>query len=604
MAWQSLSISTPELNIQPLLDLIDLLKELLSKLVDAIEIILAALQAFVDPLVALLTAIINKIKETIEGFLEDLGGYGIYIPIRKRLQTEFLGLGDLVPNINNPINVLFSQQTYPTANVSAGNPDERAQFIADANRYSGGNVGFFRTVVESLYDEGDLSRPQFWSPDDYVGGFILVVGTSLDPLGLLDDIWTLLGFFKNLTRGSGSIKYPRPEGLKAQVIEGYHQPEVSEYGMFSTLLTWKGLDVPVYTLPDLAGVILIPDRYAIIRTKNNPNALLAQDVVDLMGSRQLKTGDKFNNNETVVIYEGNYDLTQNSYLDTDILTKEDDSFYYAVAWKLNAVYQGTVYDSVKDKNIVPQELTYNTISNVVRVVPYTAVPDSTPPDWHRTPALEDIMPDFASVLRKIVAILEGLLARMTGVLEMWKEYINFLKNEILRYEGIIAAILDEIKRMLERFNFNLKCGIYIRGFVGKGGNYFFMNDLIQSLSPSYPDSPPFHRGDEFVTGIILMQGGPQVMVESFVKGLSWLFGNVDALKNTEEQFMLSDLGQKVTKLEEELFDAEMKNPPEESDEPKEPVSNAINTVIPVSQAVSTPDKVVFKPSMEVDDAPA
>lgn len=551
MAWQNLELPSPSIDIQPLLDLIDKLKEYLNTLVNALELILEAAAAFVDPLTTLLLQIIEKIKAEIEGFLEDLGGYAIFIPIRKKLQTNFLGLGDLTPEDGNPVSLLFAQQPFDIVRATETKEETaaRAKFISDANRYSGGNVGFFRTVVDSLFDEGDIARPQFWNEDDYVGGFVIVFGTSIDPLGLLDDIWKLLGFFKNVYAGSGSIKTPRPENLKARVVEGI------QGSLFSTLLTWDGLDVPVYTLPDLAGIVLIPSRFVVIRSKNNTDALLSDTVVDMMGTRDLKTGDTFNNGDTVVVYEGEYDLTQNSYLDEDIETGKDDVFYYAVAWKLRAFYQGSIYD--RGAGSEELNLDYDTISNVVRVVPYLAVPDSTPPNWYRTPALEDILPDFASMLRKIVAILEGLTARLTGLLDVWKEYIQFLKNEILRYEAMINYILDELKRMLEKFNFSFKTGIYIRGFVGKGGNYFLMNDLVQSLSPSYPNSPPFHRGDEYVAGFILMQGGPQLLVDSFVKSLSWLFGNVDTLKTAQQNFMLTQVGMDLTAAEDALFNEEM-----------------------------------------------
>jgi hypothetical protein len=52
-----------------------------------------------------------------------------------------------------------------------------------------------------------------------------------------------------------------------------------------------------------------------------------------------------------------------------------------------------------------------------------------------------------------------------------------------------------------------------------------MNDLASSLSDDYPNAPPFHNGDEFVSGLILLAGGPKLKVDAAKPLLELVFGN-------------------------------------------------------------------------------
>ena len=133
------------------------------------------------------------------------------------------------------------------------------------------------------------------------------------------------------------------------------------------------------------------------------------------------------------IYEGEYDITKVSYLDENVQSEPDEAFYYAVAWKLKAYGKN---EAVLENTGL--ELDYWYISNVARVTPYPTIAASTPPDWHRTPSLASIFPQFAAVLRLLVAQLEAASAKLLGQAEMLEQYISFLKSEINRYEAIVV----------------------------------------------------------------------------------------------------------------------------------------------------------------------
>jgi hypothetical protein len=291
-----------------------------------------------------------------------------------------------------------------------------------------------------------------------------------------------------------------------------------------------------------------PTRYAVLRVKNDVRALAAANVIDLMGTRDLSVGKKFNGGNAEVIAEGELDVTTVSYIDSNVSATKDDAFYYALAWKLTAYNQDA---TVAQESGTPLDYWY--ISNVVRVVPFPTLPTATPPNWIRTPSIASLFPPFADLLRRLVMELENFADKILGVADLMKQYIDFLKSEIARYEALINYILDEIAKLKALFDLPT-AGIYMRTFKGKGGNIFFETDLAKSLLPGYPNMPPFSKGDEFVTGVILMTGGYLPDVEAFIAALELFFGGGGDGGMGD---MIAQLGEQVEQLEEVAFSDDM-----------------------------------------------
>lgn len=581
--WKKFEIALPDLPTGDLTDIVEKIKEFIEVLVNILETILNLVAVVADPLAAAIKAIIETIKEAIESFLEDMGVYILYVPIRKRFMTNFLGFGDLTPGWASESGLFNSP-------LSAINADDPAlnEFITNTNRYNGGNVGFFLTVLESLGDEGDVNRPQFITlneetgedtgtpTSDYIGGIVILMGTDFDPLGFLDDIWKLFGLFGDLFPDS-TPKTPRPKNLKGRAITRVLG------GKFSVLLKWDPVEVPVVHLEDLGGTMYYPSRYAVIRVKNDVRALAASSVVDLMGTRKLEKGMKFNGGNATVVAEGDLDIINVSYIDADVSATKDDTFYYALAWKLKAYGRD---DSVVPSGGTPLDYWY--ISNVVRVVPFPTLPTATPPNWVRTPSVASLFPPFADLLRKFVMQLENLADKLLGVVDLLKQYVEFLKAEIARYEALINYILDEIAKLIAMFDLPT-AGIYMRTFKGKGGNIFFETDLAKSLLPGYPGCPPFNKGDEYVTGVILLTGGPLGSVEAFLAACELFFG-VDSDGGMSD--LIAQLGEQVDQLEEVAFGNDMQETEssaatEEFDRSLCPLNTCCSPAIP-------PDPVTFK----------
>lgn len=505
--WVSLQLKPIDFGADKFGSLVQKMADYLDTLASILDAFLKFVQDFDDPLTQALKAIIDEIKSLIEGLLDQAGGYMLYVPIAKRFQTNFLGLGDITPNWASSLGI-FESDVSP---IDYNDPG-LSKLLTDANRYAGGNAGFFRIILDSLYDTGDLNRPQFYNDADYIGGVTLLTGTGQDPLGILDDLWTLGGMF-NLPDSMPRV--PRPKNLTAKVLRHTSlDAEGSEYE-FDTFLTWDPPEPAITTLRDLGGATVYPDRYAIIRCKNDVGALAATNIIDLMGSRSISNGDTSTDGKCTVIYEDTYNLTDVNYLDKNVVAARDDTFYYVIAWKL----KGNNPDDVEDSG---NETTFDYwhISNVARVVPYSTIPDSTYPDWLRTPSVASMFPSIAVMLRRMTAYIEGIAGKIISVSATHDSYVQVLRDEVLFYEQLAGNILAQVEKLENLFKLPAS-GVYARSFSGLGGNRFFISDLASSLVPK-PGKivPPFHKGDEYVTGVVILAGGPKPSIEAFLSALN------------------------------------------------------------------------------------
>jgi hypothetical protein len=495
--WRSLDLNLPDFKTGSLEALVSHLRNMLQALVSLLEKVLLIAGALDDPLVMLLKKLIEELRSLIDNLLDDSGAYVLHVPVRKRIMTHALGIGDITPPVLDTLSIFA--EPYSTTDIK---DPALLKFESLLNRHSGGNAGFFELVWKSLNDHGDLNKPTF-EEDSYIGGAVLLMGTEADPMGFLDDLFKFAGIFGNNT--TPMPKIPRPKNLKVLVTK-----TITDH-QFDAFLSWDVTQMPLTTLVDLGGVVLSPERVAIIRGRNNVECLSATNVVDLLETRDLRPGLKNKTGDVEVRYEGRYIFTDTVYIDEDIECDVDDIFYYAVAWKLRARRgEGSTEEG--------RLLEYWYISNVVQVSPYTTTPESTPPNWHRTPSIADLFPAFAAVLRKAVNAIEKLASRITTTEEMMQQYIDFLRSEIARYDRMITKILSEITKLKTGFELPDQ-GIYLRTFHGVGGVNFLITDLASSLLDSYPGAPPFHKGTEFVTGSIILTGGPKRVVQGTMKAL-------------------------------------------------------------------------------------
>ena len=532
--WKKLELSAPSLDMAPLQEIVKLLKAYLMAMTEILDILLEMAQAVADPISTAIKTLIEILKETVESLLEGVGIYFLYVPIKKRLSTNFMNLDDITPPIADKLGI-FGQ---PASAADWDNPN-MAKFLVNANRYSGGNAGFFTTVVGSLDDIGDTNRPQFFSDVDHVAGITLLMGTNVDLIGFLQDLWTFMGMFKLPVLGAMN-QVPSPTGLRGRVISVTN-------GEADVFLQWDHMSVPLTTLSNLGGIIVYPVEVAILRIKNDVAALTARSATEIFGQNRLDKGMVFGDADVVDIFK--FNALDTTYIDTKVKVDGpfgDDIYYYAVAWRFKAFKNAQAYQANDG-----EELNYWQISNVVEIIMEPTLPGSTPPDWLRTPSISSLFPGLASFLRYLTAQIEALAAKFTTALDLFSAYIEFLRSEIDRYEELVRRILDLVAKM--SLNFDMPTvGIYARTFSGQGGNTFFISDMANSLTDGYPNAPPFHQGDEYVTGVILLAGGPVHVVSAFEAALKLMFGDI----SSELGAKFSELEQQIAAVESITFNAE------------------------------------------------
>lgn len=541
-AWGKLELSIPDFGpLEKIANIIDELRKVLNAVVSLLEMIANLIIGLKDAAAAIIKKIIDQIKAFLEGLLEDAGLYAIFIPNGKRFNTTFAGFGDLTP----PASKLFAPA--PTDQPMS---ESYRKFLVNANRYSGGNAGFYRQVAASLQDKGDRNRPQFMNESDWVGGLVMMLGTNIDPFGFLDDMWRLKGTFGSLFKSTAETKVPKPENLTA-----YALTKPGNDKKLSVLLKWDTLDVPFMTLPDLGNMILIPRRRAIFAIRNNILASTANNVVELIGTRDISSSTK-KGDDIWVVSEAEFKLGENSYVVRDLPVADGDTYYFAIAWQLTAYdgATGLVAEAGGWSEKTGTELQYWDLSNRAQVYPFPTYPDSTPPDWVRTPSVAEIIPPLAYFIRVAAGYIEALAARLEVPGNMLKDYVAFLKAEILRYETIVEDILLQIQALTNLLRLPEKLGgVYIRAFEGEGGNQYLLSDLANSLSDGFPNAPPFHRGDEYVMGVILMAGGPKARVQASTALLRAIF----ASGSSEVESLADSLGAAIGDLEEATFGADL-----------------------------------------------
>lgn len=538
-SWGKLQIGAPDFSdFESLSAWIDTFKETLTLVANLLDEILPLISEFPDPIEAATKATLAALQNLIEDFVDKAGIYLLYVPMGKRFATNASTLCDVTPDAAS---VMFPKDAgLNSAKLSAG----QKRFLVQTNRMSGGNAGFYRLVRDSLTDVGDRNRPQFDVEHDWIAGLTMIVGTAWDPLGLLDDIWRLKGMFGDTVAGSITTELPGAPNLKVEALDKPPDIETGTKGKFTALLKWDSREFPITRIASLGDTVIGVERIAIIMVKNDISAVNSENIVQLMGTRDIKQGDTFG--AATVVYEDRYNISKVSHLHTVEDIDLDDTYYFTVA------YKNIAWLSDQNWTVDPgTSLGYWELSNFANVSPDPALPGSTAPDWDRTPSVGEMFPDLGYLMKVIYGWVDNMTSRIVGVSDFLSSYIEFLRNEAGRYASLARQISTQIQKILEIFTLPTATGgVYVRPFVGQGGNQFLMSDLAESLSEDYHDAPPFHNGDEYVTGFVILAGGPS---EGEVRAALELFTLIFNVEDEEKVNILDDVGDAVTQLEKTCF---------------------------------------------------
>lgn len=398
----------------------------------------------------------------------------VIIPTAVQAAMDAVGLpgipaGRVDPRALNLQTLALKQGLDPTATA----------FLQRSLSATGGSAGFLRTVLESLTDTGDLSRPQLADTDAVAGGLLL----SGAP-----DYATLLSFLLAMDslvgpgRPASALNapdWPTPQDLKVLKSAAGAQ------------LSWKP-QVAFVTMPALGTSIFISE-IAVIRS-TDASLMWARSPTDLFGTTNLTEGLKQGNAEVIKIRTTAAGLS--TYLD-ETIPLENTPVYYALSFR----YTGL--DDV-DKGFGP-------LSNAVKLVYGTARAgarsgNSVPPDWVRMPRAIDLIPAMAKVFDKIRSAGTTFSGASLGADTSLKAYVTFLEQLVAQYSGYMTTATTAVAQITALSSTDFTAGAGLYGFAGVGGNGYLVKAITEGVSQL-----TFSETD-FVGGAVIVVAGPSPAV--------------------------------------------------------------------------------------------
>lgn len=524
--WLSISLKPPfakevgraldsgEAALNNITDILNVIKTILE-----VAKLIAALLAN-NPIEAVIKQIIEQIEKLLDGLLQDTRIHGIYIPIQK----QPFGLGievDLNAIVNDKGTTIPSaaqlqedgKLNKTTTAYADTNIRDFINFLDTADYAVGGNRGFYRTLVESVRDEGDPNRPTFTENFAVVGGCLLLGSRSLTAIY---ELVALLNALLKLGDRTDPLRnaFPIVQNLKARVIPITTSGETSfgsNVNKIGVVLTWDPLPgrihFPLYNDEEaiIHELVVIRSTDPSIRQKFTWSEVFDSDIPN-----NQKILPSTATGQTKVISRRTFDGITNSYVDWDSSLKKNTVYYYTVVPRYKI-----------DDKFLPMK----SFSNMVRVEYRRPLVTglSEPPDWIATPSLLELFPILEEIIGYIKLVLAEVSARSITnppLLQQLIELIEFLVKKGEKAVAILRAILDVIRRL-----FNTEVGgVYATTFsIEEGGIDAWNAELARRLSlSSDPSRPPFDDPHDLTTGIVLVTGVPIV-------------GGIDVTANMNEQ---------------------------------------------------------------------
>jgi hypothetical protein len=520
--WKSLELPDAPVELtDPIAKLAEIGKNTVAILtaIRAVLNLLAQTSIELDPVKLLLSASILAIEEGLNTLLEDAGLYALFVPVQRKVIVapriqEALALTGLSAGI--PPRVRDVATLLVQARLASQNRDVVA-FLN--NGATGGNVGFYRTVVEATYDDADPNRPTF-GVNDYVAGVYVVAGAP-DYLQLLSLVAALDGLFvPPMSDGLSKPGLPVPQDLRVQPVQ-------SLQGTPGAYLQWRP-QVAFIRVPTLDVSCLIT-HVAIIRSRS-PKSLNAVSPEALFGTNQLTVGlASPSDPDTVVLDVLDYaDIKRpmpNTYSDFSGELENGGVYYYHACYRIKV---GSFSD-VASGATFPDRGFYKLSGVGVVTATNRAVRSGrgARPDWVRTPSVVSLMPLLGELTTLLLGTLKNYKASATGIGDNFRTYVKFLQDQIDRFATALLSLSGLVSKFTSITTQSIDVGAYARAFAGKGGVDFMLADLGTSLLPGNtdPQRPPFDRGDEFVTGTVVLVGGPsEERVRVVATMINTLFG--------------------------------------------------------------------------------
>lgn len=514
--------------------IVSALKAALNIQITALKFISALSLDLLNAEALLIKTAVNTIESALEPLLGNARMHLLVVPFRKqpnyRLNPE-----------NWPVTLTDSDDGPYEDNTLAKEEEALREQLRQVAFYDGGNQGFVRTVAESLLDEGDANRPRY-DENNAIFAHVWVAGAS-DIVGILDALLTLEGLFGISLKSNSFV--PRtlirtPQDLTTKIIN-------APSGKVGAILEWN--NPPAEQLfPEFNDIRVRLHEVAVIRSTDD-EVLRAKNWTDIFGDSQptiLKDGaeDKTNvlesaNEKSQVILQFRHDGARSSYVDDSDLQRDTD-YYYAVAYRYAVEMPPGV--SVSNATVIDgfSVMDYKLLSSIQTVRFADTIPESTggvKPDWVATPNVISLIPDLQFYVEVLKGYLTSMADRALGANAALQSYIEFLEDEIERYEDLAKTITGRIQRLVSLLK-TPEAGIYTTSIaLDEGGSDEFIRELARRmLDKTDTSAPPFHTGTEFVAGFVILAGAPNFAelssIQTFVE---LLFGTSGSTKTPYEE---------------------------------------------------------------------
>jgi len=471
--------------------------------------------AAANPVEAALRTALQEIEDFLTGLAANTAAHAIMIPIQKQYTgIDFLESFDRF-SLESVFDKVANEGSY-TRDVLRTNTPATISFINHATNATGGNHGYWRTFMLSLYDTGDAARPLF-PPNYAVAGVSVIMGAnSLSLLMPLMDIFNQLLFMG--TRGSLSSRIlPMPRNLRGLVIP---MPDKQELGV---QLDWDPIPL-VILRPGFTSEQFQVKNILVIRSVD-PNLRQrfgwAQNF-DFIPSvltdadPTVKDWEIDPDAETQVIAQLKNTGFVFRYVDR-VPLKEGRAYYYALA----VIYTlGGVLQPVSNLSNV-ETIYYNG----------RARPSSRgePPDWFMTPTAVQLFPVLYSIIGEAKIFISKMLARTTsnnGVVNLILQLIA--QVDLLLIEARrISFLLNQLANRIKLLSTMETAGVRTTNIeVPAGGIQAWGAELARRLADeSDPSRPPYDH-NELCAGFIIVAGAPRLPeLRAFRELLSLFFGD-------------------------------------------------------------------------------
>jgi len=419
-----------------------------------------------------------------------------------------------------------------------------SELVAD-----GGNYGMYRKFVESLFDRGDFSRPEY-SPDAYVGGGVILFGAEsfAEIISGMLSVSALFGDAVSLP--VDNYQLPVPQNIKARPVATMKRSVVNGFEVVTDSISGDEPEesqgfVPVLSRPSLP-------EFVSAKVFWDPPKTVLFDV--LFGSLTytirswhvfVKPHEKIKAGEEITQYEvASFEVTPSNFSDEQKREFENavvvgdvsglilQKLRPGTTYYISAAYTVDVEDR-RAEQVVPIVPTWETLSGQVRFrgedrLSFTRFTEGTPPDWLAISSPLAAFPQVQQTLNEVRAAVELYQTAFA-------DRSNTLSDAAAKLRDVLEGLQlrqDALSNLVERFLStleNIDVGVWTTTFSGQGGTPFLvktMGDLL--LDPQTVNRPPFDDGDEALSALFFVTGAETPgAVQAFVDLLSLFLGEPD-----------------------------------------------------------------------------